>query len=282
MTELMTNASYSRLRAVSRIGALLTWTGILLIPSLTTRLLAGRASRRVISLWYRGCCRLLGLTIKSIGMPETKRPALYVANHVSYLDILLIGGLLKAHFIAKSEVQSWPGIGPLASLAGTLYVERRARRSREQRDVIGTSLADGHSLVLFPEGTSSDGSQVLPFKSSLFSVFQTDQDLSDVVVQPVTIDYTRFKNGAPIDGRDRDLYAWYGDMTLAPHLGQVFGLPGAEVGIVWHDVIEPTPPIDRKALAQRAEHAVADGLAALRKQSGSQECVSATASADAA
>jgi 1-acyl-sn-glycerol-3-phosphate acyltransferase len=282
MRDAVTNASYNRLRAFLRMAALLAWTGVLLIPSLTTRLLTGRASRRVISLWYRGCCRLLGLSIKTVGQPETGRPVLFVANHVSYLDILLIGGMLKAHFIAKSEVQSWPGIGPLASLAGTLYVERRARRSREQRDVIGASLADGNSLVLFPEGTSSDGSRVLPFKSSLFSVFQTDEDLTNVVIQPVTIDYMRFKNGVTIDGGQRDLYAWYGDMTLAPHLGQVFGLPGAEVGLVWHDIIEPTPPIDRKALAQQAEEAVADGLAALREQPGPQDRVSATASADAA
>ncbi len=271
-----------RWRVALRTPLILVWTLILLIPSLTTRFILGRASRTVIALWYRGCCRLLGLEIDTFGKPATTRTVLFAANHISYLDILIIGGLLKAHFIAKSEVRSWPGIGFLAVLAGTIFVERRARLSRQQRDVIRSSLANGESLVLFPEGTSSNGSRVLPFKSSLFSVFEAEDRALDVVIQPITIDYVSFRNGPRIEDHQRDLYAWHGDMTLAPHLRQVLGLPGAKVRIYWHDLISPKGEINRKDLAKQVEEAVVKGLAKSRNLDVASERCSTVASADAA
>jgi 1-acyl-sn-glycerol-3-phosphate acyltransferase len=282
MNRASIDVPYSRRRAAWRLPAILAWTAVLLVPSVTTRLLTGRASRTVIGLWYRGCCRLLGLEIETIGRPETTGPVLVVANHVSYLDILIIGGLLKAQFIAKSEVRAWPGIGFLASLAGTIFVERRARRSRQQRDMIGASLAAGDSLVLFAEGTSSDGSRVLPFKSSLFGVFETGGGARGLGIQPVTIDYARLRDGRPIEGESRDLYAWHGDMSLAPHLGQVIGLPGAQVRLIWHETIWPTAFDDRKTLARRAQQAVAAGMARLRGRAAARDGEQTPASADAA
>ena len=281
MKEPSADVSRSRWRVAWRLPAIAVWTAVLLVPSVVTRFLTGRASRSVVSLWHRGCCRLLGLKIEALGRPAMAKPVLFVANHVSYLDILIIGGQLKAHFIAKSEVRQWPAIGLLADLAGTIFVERRARKSRQQRDVISASLAGGDSLVLFPEGTSSDGSRVLPFKSSLFSVFESGDVEHDVPIQPVTIDYATLRDGQAIDGDLRDLYAWYGDMTLAPHLGKVIGLPGANVQLVWHDIIHPTPPVDRKVLARLAERAVADGLTDLRGRLVAQ-VDEPTTSADAA
>jgi 1-acyl-sn-glycerol-3-phosphate acyltransferase len=264
------DAPYSRVRAAWRISVILLWTTVLLLPSLTLRLLTGRAPMAINRLWYRGSCRLLGLEVEATGRPDTARSVLFVANHVSYLDILILGSLLKVRFIAKSEVRSWPGIGPLAAHIGTLFIERRARRSRKQRDLLSASLADGDNLVLFPEGTSSDGSRVLPFKSSLFSVFEKGDALRDVAIQPITIDYARFSDGTPIEGEGRDLYAWHGDMTLIPHLYRVFGLKGAKIGIVLHDVIRPVPSVDRKTLAKMAEQTVAKGLEDLRGGSGKE------------
>ncbi len=255
-----TSVDESRWRAAWRLPLILIWTGLLLLPSIATKVLTGRASRRVIALWYRGCCRLLGLLVQCEGRPDRTAPVLYVANHVSYLDILVIGGLLRAHFIAKSEVRSWPGIGYLASLAGTIFVERRARKSQQQRDVISASLAKGDCLILFPEGTSGDGRVVLPFKSSLFSVFEQGTLDEGTAIQPMTIDYARFSDGRPIDGANRDLYAWYGDMTLAPHLSRAVKLPGAQVRVVWHNVIRPGSSVDRKELARQCEEVVAGGL----------------------
>ena len=273
---------WSRWRAVWRVAAILLWTLVLLVPSLVTRLLTARASMAVISLWHRGCCRLVGLDVQSIGDATGERPVMFVANHVSYLDILVLGGLLKARFIAKSDVRSWPVIGLLSGLAGTIFVERRARRSREQRDVIAASLEMGDSLVLFPEGTSSNGSRVLPFKSSLFSVFETDDVAPGAVIQPVTIDYSSFADGRTIEGEGRDLYAWYADMTLAPHLGRVIGLPGAKVRLVWHDILRPAKPADRKKLALQTEQSVAVGLARLRRSEHPHEEGATMASLDAA
>ena len=255
------DVSFSAWRSGLRIPLILLWTAVLLIPSVTTHVIFGRAWMPAVSLWHRGCCRLLGLEIETFGDRTTARPVLYVANHISYLDILLLGGLLNARFIAKSEVRGWPGIGLLARLAGTIFVDRRAKsRSRQQRDVIQSCLDKGDSLVLFAEGTSSDGSQVLPFKSSLFSVVEAKDGASVVPIQPVTVDYISLRDGRPIEDEQRLLYAWYGDMTLLPHLRQVLGLAGARVRISWHDIIQPTVEVNRKELARQAERAVARGL----------------------
>jgi 1-acyl-sn-glycerol-3-phosphate acyltransferase len=174
-------------------------------------------------------------------------------------------------------VQSWPGIGFLADLAGTVFIERRAHKSREQRDTISASLAAGNRLVLFPEGTSSDGSTVLPFKSALFSVFETGEAATEIAVQPITIDYAAFPDGRSIEGEQRDLYAWHGDMTLAPHLSRVIGLPGARVKLVWHEALHPKPPVNRKALARSTEQAVKEGMARLRGQPRPQDDALVTA-----
>ena len=95
---------------------------------------------------------------------------LFAANHVSYLDITVLGSLLDASFIAKTEVAGWPLFGWLARLQRSVFIDRRARSTAHQRDSIAARLAAGEALILFPEGTSGDGNRLLPFKSALFSV----------------------------------------------------------------------------------------------------------------
>jgi 1-acyl-sn-glycerol-3-phosphate acyltransferase len=124
-----------------------------------------------LPVWYhRQCCRILGIAIKRRGRLSRKRPTLFAANHVSYLDIAVLGALVRGSFVAKSEVRDWPLFGLLAKLQSTVFVERRVRRAMRHRDEMAERLAAGRNLILFPEGTSSDGNRVLPFKSALLSV----------------------------------------------------------------------------------------------------------------
>ncbi|MBF0129192.1 MAG: 1-acyl-sn-glycerol-3-phosphate acyltransferase, partial [Alphaproteobacteria bacterium] len=156
----------------------------------------------------------------------------------------------------KRDVAGWPGIGMLARVVGTLFIERNRRRAALHRDVIAERLAEGRSLILFPEGTSSDGSAVLPFKSTLFAVAECRPD---VAVRPVSIVYTGI-NGRPMEPAWRPLVAWYGDMTLGPHLWAFLGLEGVSVEVTFHPPVRSAPGLTRKDLARLCHEAVAGAV----------------------
>ena len=255
---------HQRLLAGWRVAALALWTGALLLPALLTYSLIGRTPRRLARLWNRSCCAIAGLRLRVVGAPATGHPTLFVANHISYLDIVVLGGLLDAAFIAKSEVADWPVIGLIARLGRTVFVQRSAMHCARQCDALAARLGAGDSLVLFAEGTSSDGARVRPFRSALFGVLDRPDLAARVTVQPVTLAYTRFRGGLPIIHSLRCCYAWYGDMALVPHLWSALGLPGVEVELRFHDPLPATAFTSRKALAAHAERQVANGLAELR------------------
>lgn len=207
---------------------------------------------------YRGLVRISGFQVEVVGEPCAAIPTLYVANHCSYFDIMVLGSLLKAAFVAKKEVGSWPGIGFLATMAGTVYVERRARHSRTQRDEMKAKLdGDLQSLILFPEGTSSDGRSVLPFKSALFSVAEGGG--TSLPVQPISLSYNGL-DGLPMGRNWRQYFAWYGDMELAGHIWLALGLGRAKVTVVFHPPVTMETLPSRKALADHCFGAVRKGV----------------------
>ena len=185
---------------------------------------------------------------------------LFVANHSSYLDVPVLGALIPAAFAAKSEVAGWPLIGTLARLQNTVFIERRVVKTLEQRDSMTARLRRGQSLILFPEGTSSDGTRTLPFKSSLFSIAETPlPDGRHVTVQPVSVLCTEL-GGFPL-GRDwRPYYAWYGDMTLVKHLWNVFRLGEFTVEVIFHPPVTLEDFGNRKALAEHCQREAAKGV----------------------
>jgi 1-acyl-sn-glycerol-3-phosphate acyltransferase len=209
--------------------------------------------------YHRRCCRILGLRVRAIGRPAAARPVLFAANHVSYLDITVLSSLLPASFIAKSEIARWPLFGWLAKLQRSVFVDRRARSTARQRDSIAARLAARDALILFPEGTSGDGNQVLPFKSALFGAAE-DTPAGPVTVQPVSIAYTKL-DGMPLGRRLRPLLAWYGGMALAPHLWTVVGLGTVEVVVEFHPPTTLAERGSRKMLAQYCRDRVAAGVA---------------------
>lgn len=190
-----------------------------------------------------------------IGAPCLARPTLYVCNHVSYLDITVIGSVLEACFVAKAEVASWPGIGWLARLQRTLFVARRHGAVADHVAVLRDRLAAGDNLVLFAEGTSTDGLTVRRFKPALFAALGRD-----VLVQPMWIAY-RALDGQALDEGSRDRVAWHGDMTLAPHLLHLAGHRRVAAEIGFAAPFSAAVFADRKALAAACESRVAKGLA---------------------
>ena len=224
----------------------------------------GLATRLPV-LWHRIACRTIGIRVHLVGAPSADRPLLIASNHQSWSDILVLGSVMPLAFIAKAEVADWPVFGLLAKLQRTIFVERAARgRTGEQADSIAARLLSGDAMVLFAEGTTSDGNEVLAFKTALFGAAQAALAASDtrqVAVQPVAIAYTH-ASGLPLGRSGRPFAAWPGDVELMPHLTAVLKEGALDVEVSFGDPIAFTRDSDRKAVARQAETAVAAMLAA--------------------
>jgi len=249
--------------AVLRMIGCLLWT-LAMAPLQALLLLAGAVSlaRRNARWYWRGIGQILGLRLVVRGALSERRPTLFVSNHTSYLDIIALGSLLDAAFVAKSEVRGWPGIGIVARLGRTVFVDRRRGKSREHRDALLDRLTRAReSVILFPEGTTGDGNLVRAFKSALLSAAAVkDRDGHPLAVQPVTIAYTRL-DGMPLGHGLRHLYSWYGDMALGPHLWTMVGLGITTVEIELHPVVTLDQFGSRRALADHCHRLIANGLA---------------------
>ena len=249
----------SPLRAFVRIVAYLGLTGLLLPVQLFAVQFNRRLSISLPLFYHRVSARILGFQIRTHGEMITEAPVLFACNHTSYSDIAILGSLLPASFVAKAEVAGWLLFGTLAKLQRTVFVDRLATRATRQRDEMIRRLEEGDNLILFPEGTSSDGNAVLPFKSALFSVAQVEPNGAPLVIQPVSIAYTRL-DGMPIGRALRPYFAWYGDMTLAPHLWKIAGLGHATVDVVFHTPVTIKDCVTRKGLADYCFEVVARGV----------------------
>ena len=209
--------------------------------------------------YHKLCCRIMGLKVRIVGTPAKTRPTLFVSNHVSYLDIPVLGSLVPVSFVAKAEVAQWPGYGWLAKLQRTVFVDRRRKTTLQQRDSLHARLAAGDPLVLFPEGTSNDGNRILPFRSALLSVAEAAPAERPLAIQPVSIAYTSV-NGVPLGWGLRPLVAWYGGMELGGHLWRFSRLGQVEVVVQFHDEVRVGDFPSRKELTWHCAEAVAGGV----------------------
>lgn len=267
----MIGAARRHLRAAARFATFLVVSFACAGAYLCTVPLPRRVQQRVQRLWCAGVAWSAGLDVRATGTPvRGPGPVLYLVNHVSYFDIPAFGALVDATFVAKSEVASWPLFGQFSRLTSTVFIPRRVQRSAEQVRLLQDRLAKGESLILFPEGTNSDGTDVLPFKSSLLHTASPEVTGVPVTVQPVSLAFTRLRTGEPLVGDRGDLYAWIGFDDMFPHLWRALGSPGAEVRVVFHPPLAAAASRDRKHIARAAETAVRDGVAALWREVGPQ------------
>jgi 1-acyl-sn-glycerol-3-phosphate acyltransferase len=201
----------------------------------------------------RTALMVLGLKHRVRGTPMTGRGAL-VSNHSSWLDIFVLNATKRIYFVSKSEVAGWPGIGWLARATGTVFIERTPARAREQTALFQQRLLAGHKLLFFPEGTSTDGQQVLRFKTTLFESFFAPELRDEISVQPISVFYT-----AP-EGTEARFYGWWGDMTFGGHLLATLA-PARQgtVEVIYHPPLSVADYPNRKALAAACEEAVRAG-----------------------
>lgn len=257
-------------------GAVLNWLRIgvcLIILLLATLLLAPiqllllwldwPLRRRLPRYWHRLACRLIGIRVTVHGEPDRQRPLMLVSNHASWKDILVLGSIADVVFVAKSDVKSWPVFGLLARLQATIFVRREEKRTTgNQVNEIGQRLAAGEIVVLFPEGTTSDGNRLLEIKTSLFGAAAAAVPLSPtgtVHVQPLAIAYTGV-HGMPMGRYHRPIAAWPGDIPMLPHLTGILREGAVDVDVIYGEQVNYTAESNRKVVSREIEKRMRDML----------------------
>lgn len=249
----------SNLRFWSRVAVLVPVT-LIGIPLQWAALRLGAPGRRAIPLAYhRIVCATLGIRRIVHGEPPRGPAALILSNHVSWLDICVLSALTPLSFIAKAEVGTWPVVSLLARLQRTVFIDRTRRADTARANgAVARRLREGDRIVLFAEGTTGDGTRVLPFRSALVGAARealTADGAGDVVLQPLAITYVR-RDGLPLQRGDRPAIAWHGDMELAPHLKGILAGGPIDVQLTWGTPIPFDAGTDRKRATRRAEEEV--------------------------
>lgn len=218
------------------------------------------------SKFHKVWCWLFGIRVVVVGKPARAGGVLFVANHQSYLDIPIVGSTTRMSFISRHDIAKWPMVGTMVRLQESVLVERKRRgKASEQMAAVRTRLAQGDSILIFAEGTTSDGGHVMPFKSTLLAAAVDEPGEpagGDFLVQPVSISYVGV-HGMPLFYDERLIYAWIGDFSLLPHVWAMLKAGPIDA------VVQFLPPIadtagGRKAVAAAAEGAVRAGHQAAR------------------
>lgn len=269
-------------RALVSVLALIVWCTVGPLLFLVLRAFSYSGIEKIPMLFHRGACRIIGIHVECEGHISEASPALFVANHISYLDIFAVGASLRGHFIAKSEIANWPVMGKLARFQNTLFVARDPRKAAMQIGQMRQYLDQGGRLILFPEGTSTLGTDVRPFKSSLFKAAEVPNarealsssigvgvkhDIDDsatthkpVVMQPFAVAYTHVA-GRPIDSVQRGRFAWHDDTPLALHFMRILGARTVTVKLLFAKPVFIEDFESRKACARYCRDEVATLLA---------------------
>lgn len=230
----------------------LTYTPIYWFLLKVNQPLGFRFGRFYLSSW-RNC---IGHKLIIRGELSTAKPTLFVSNHSSYIDILVLGTFVPARFVAKKEVAKWPIMGWLATNQGTIYIDRNRNAIADGADKLSEYLDRNESLILFPEGTTSDGCRILPFGSSFFDVAMK----KNIQVQPITITYAGW-DGLPMPRFMRKFCGWFSpDVEMLPHLWAIAQWGTVQVVVELHSPMSPQNFASRKNLAQASFEAVQRGL----------------------
>lgn len=256
----------SNFRAASLLLILIAFT----LPAMLIQWVLLKASlqcARTLPFWYHRCiCRLLGIRLHVDGAIKHGQPVLIVANHVSWVDILVLSALAPVSFIAKSEIRGWPFVSSLAKLQRSLFINRK-RKSDVSRisDAMTKRFNDGDILVLFAEGTTTDGNRVQPFRSALLSsAFPEealkrkkiiDRNYAEPIVQTLSLVYTHV-HGVPLGREGRKIIAWYGDMDIFSHAWQLLKIGPLDVNVSISSPVAVKEDQNRKKLALTAEKQV--------------------------
>jgi 1-acyl-sn-glycerol-3-phosphate acyltransferase len=246
------------LRAFGRIVLLIVGTVILMpfqlvwtVPSILLHHLQ-RYQSPIATLWFKYVLCIFGINVSVINKRNlSRRQKIYLSNHISYIDILIMGAHFNGFFIAKSDIASWPIFGFLSKITGTLFIKRNRRYLQVQIELLKKHLNAKQSLIIFPEGTTGNGHELLHFKSGLLNVL--DEVKKKPVLQPLSIRYTQIDKKPLATQGDFDRVAWYGDMVLAPHLWQLLRNKSLSARVVIHPILQIPEDSTPKSLMAKVE-----------------------------
>ncbi len=205
--------------------------------------------------FHKKLLSILGVHLNVQGEPANRKPLFFVGNHISYLDIVILGSVYPICFIAKEEIRKWFLFGFLAKLQNSIFINRKNFKTLETIKKINKEIGKSFAIVLFPEGTTSNGKDILDFKTSLFSLFERDSILA---LQNFSLCYTHI-NGLPIDNRNRPLVSWYGDMNMLNHLKNLIKLKSIRAKLVIHPLMK-TKGLNRKEICSLSRIEVKEGF----------------------
>ncbi len=242
------------IRGFSIISGIVLVTIPLMLFAIMARLLKFKSAYKIPKLFHTILLKILGIRVTIYGQLKENVPLIVVSNHISWLDILVIGSSFPCYFIAKSDIARWPIFGFLAKLQNTIFVNRQARGTAigEQVNDIVNALKANKTIVLFPEGTTSDGNKVLKFKSALLAAAKPDNDFKPLV-QPLSLHYQK-TIGMPFTRRNRPFVAWYGDAELVPHVKTMLRYTPIDVEIKIGDSVSYDDFNSRQDMAEYLEN----------------------------
>jgi len=247
-----------RLKAFVRIAAV-AGLALALIPLQALAIRRNwRLAGRLPAFFHSCVLAIIGVRVETRGREDGRRPLLIVANHVSWLDIMVLGAAAPLSFIAKSEVAGWPGIGLLARLQRSVFIERQSRhKTGAAASAIGERMRRGDAMLLFAEGTTGDGIHILPFRSALVGAARhaLAEGEEAAFVQPAALRYT-CRDGLPIGRTGMPAISWAGDLDLMPHLMAILAGGPIDVVLSWGEALPFDAGTDRKALTRELETVV--------------------------
>ena len=215
-------------------------------------LVTKRISQKIVQIFHKLVLWLVNINVEVIGERNLDNlPTLYVSNHLSYLDIPVLGSRLNGRFVAKNEISNWPIIGFLCKVGNTIFINRNLRFLKTNKSIIFDYISRGDNLILFPEGTTSDGIRVLRFKSSLL----TSLEQKNILIQPIVIKYESI-NGIPLTRWLKPIIVWYGDMELKPHLINILKLFSIKAKITFLPPLNGRDFTNRKDMTSALHHVI--------------------------
>ena len=251
--------------AYIRIALLLLWM-IVMMPILWLV-----SKTKIFAPWYnqmyfKVVCFMLGIRIKvKRGKLANIKNLLLICNHNSYFDIFALGSLIKTNFISKDDVKNWPIFGIITRLGNTVYISRDKMKAGREVNLIEKEFENRSlPLLVFPEGTSTDGNEVLPFKSSLFAMFENHIGKkleNQITIQPISIAYV-YQGKKRMSDEDRHNFAWYlKDQGLVEHLVNAMKHTPFTIEVIFHDPIDISTGFNnRKELALYCHDIVEKGF----------------------
>lgn len=249
------SSPFDTVRAIFWLAVLIVAALVLLPVQMIAHALKLPARHTVPMLFHRVALAALGTKVTVRGEPTTHRPVLYVPNHVSWMDIVVLGSLAPVSFVAKSEVATWPVFGYFAKLQRSIFVDRERRHATPKTaDEMIERMREGEPVVLFAEGTSSDGNRILKFRGALIGAAESLARATgeSVWIQPIALAYRRI-NGLPAGRQHRPRMSWAGDIAMIPHAWAMLKDGAVDVDVIFGNPVPFDPSADRKAIAHYLE-----------------------------